>query len=173
MCGRSSLLFSQTSHPSAGPKELTNPHISLFTPLIHSFNSFPADSLVSKLTRQQLAIRLQEHRTGREGMCRLHHGGRRKRDSLLVIFQPPAAFPGTRWSKKLRQEHAFMLCDCMGPLASTAEAPAHFGSPVLNNHRNNSERQLPRREQNTKQSKAQGCSSTGLQPEPASSIHSL
>lgn len=61
MCGRSSLLFSQTSHPSAGPKELTNPHISLFTPLIHSFNSFPADSLVSKLTRQQLAIRLQKH----------------------------------------------------------------------------------------------------------------
>lgn len=120
MCRRSSLLFSLTFHPSASPKELTSPCISLLTPLIHSFNSFPADSLVSKLTRQQFARLLREHWLGREGTCGLHHRRRRNGDPLFVILQLPMAFPGAQWSGKLRQaacgqEHGFVLCYCIGP----------------------------------------------------------
>ena len=120
MCKRSSLLFPLLFHPSAGPEELTKPCISLFTPLIPSFNSFPADSLVSKLTRQQFALALQEHWVGSEGTCRPHHRRRRKSDLLLVISSFQWHFRECNVAKSWGQlrggkKHVFVLCYCIGP----------------------------------------------------------
>lgn len=100
MCWPSSHLPPLTCHPSAGVDKLLT---SLFTSLIHSFNTFQADSLVWKLTCQHFALPIQGHWVEKEGKCWLQRSRRRKNDSFLAILLLLVAFPGMHCSKNLGQ----------------------------------------------------------------------
>lgn len=71
MCRLASLLSPLTFHASADLMELANPYISLFISLIHSFNSFSADSW-----SQSQLVNLLPHRFPNVGQ---------KRQSVLAI----------------------------------------------------------------------------------------
>lgn len=128
MCWPSSHLPPLTFHPSAGVDKLL---ISLFTSLIHSFNTFQADSLVWKLTCQHFALPIQEHWVEKEGKCWLHRSRRRKNDSFLAILLHLVAFPGMHCSKNLgrpacSQNMFFVLCHCMGSYGLYQSHPIPF-----------------------------------------------
>lgn len=104
--------------------------ISLFTSLIHSFNTFLGDSLVFKLTCQHFALPMQEHWVEKEGKCWLHCNRRRKHSSSPAIFLLSMAFPGMPCSKKLgqpacRQKYVFVRCHCIG-LYQSCPIPFRF-----------------------------------------------
>lgn len=176
MCWPSSHLPPLTFHPSAGVDKLL---ISLFTSLIHSFNTFQADSLVWKLTCQHFALPIQEHWVEKEGKCWLHRSRRRKNDSFLAILLHLVAFPGMHCSKNLGRpacSQNMFLCfvTAWDHMASTRVTLFHLGWFVLNiqgQNTNNCERQVFTIEHI--QSKEQERSAVGFEAELSNFIHSL